>query len=58
MSDEVKIIYGDGTNEVAVGNGFVTLSRASDQSGIVLSEAAFREVVLGWERLMAERAEK
>ena len=48
-------IYGDGTNEVAVTDESVMLS---DEHGIVvLSRAAFREVVLGWERHLAQEAE-
>ena len=57
MSDEAKVIYGDGTNTVGVGKGLVTFSNAREQSVVVLSEAAFREVVLGWERFKSEEAQ-
>lgn len=50
-----KVIYGDGTNEVAATEQSVLLS---DAHGIVaLSRGAFREVVLGWQRLLAQEEE-
>jgi hypothetical protein len=58
MSEEEvvpHILYGDGTNEVAVTSESIMLS---DAHGIVLlSRAAFREVVLAWERHLAQEAE-
>ena len=51
-----QIIYGDGTNEVAVTAESIMIS---DAHGIVLlSRAAFREVVLGWERHLAQEQEQ
>jgi hypothetical protein len=47
-----KVIYGDGTNEVAVAAESVIIT--GEDSMVVLSRASFREVVIGWERLREE----
>ena len=52
----VKILYGDGTNEVAASAETVIISNGKG-AVIILSHAAFREVVLGWERMLEEEAE-
>jgi hypothetical protein len=50
-----SILYGDGSTEVAVTDESVMLS---DAHGIVvMSRAAFREVVLGWTRHLAQEEE-
>jgi hypothetical protein len=50
MSTLVKILYGDGTTEVAAGPDAVVFSEEGNV--ITLSRAAFREVMLGWTRLL------
>jgi len=51
-----KTIYGDGQNTVAVDAVSVVLTNREGEV-IVLSHAAFREVVLGWERHKAQEEE-
>jgi hypothetical protein len=51
---EEKTIYGDGTHTVTVAD-FVTFS--DGVSAVSLSRAAFREVALAWERLLAMEEE-
>lgn len=53
---EDRCIYGDGSHEVTVSKTEVMLS---DHTGavVVYSRAAFREVMLGWERLMQQEDE-
>ena len=52
---EVQCIYGDGTHEVSVTEAEVMLSDGTG-SIVILSRAAFREAVIGWERLLQEEA--
>jgi hypothetical protein len=54
MSTLVKILYGDGTTEVAAGPDAVVFSEEGNV--IAISRAAFREVVIGWERLLDQEA--
>jgi len=50
-------IYGDGTNEVSVTADEVMLS--DGEGGIVvLSRDAFREVVIGWTRHLAQEQQE
>ena len=46
-----RTIYGDGSNEVTVTEAEVMLSDGTG-SVVVLSRAAFREVCIGWHRLL------
>ncbi len=50
MSDE-QTIYGDGHHEVVVGAERVCIWDRDKQSLVDMSRAAFREVVIGWDRL-------
>jgi hypothetical protein len=54
---EDRCVYGDGSHEVTVSATEVWLS---DHTGsiVVYSRAAFREVILGWERLMQQEDEE
>jgi hypothetical protein len=56
MDSVPKVIYGDGTSEVAVSEQSVMISN-EDGAMVVLSRSAFREIVLGWERLLDQEAE-
>ena len=52
-----KTIYGDGQHEVAVDVDGVTISEHGGQV-LILSHAAFREIVLGFERWHEMREEE
>jgi hypothetical protein len=52
---EDRTIYGDGKNEVTVSPTEVVLSDGTDL--VIFSRAAFREIVLGWERLQQQEDE-
>lgn len=52
---EERTIYGDGTTAVTVGDK-VTIWR-DDVLVLRLSRPAFREIVLGWERLQEQEDE-
>ena len=54
---EDRTIYGDGVHEVNVSATEVMLSDG-DGAIVVFSRAAFREVCLGWERLMQQEDEQ
>lgn len=54
---EPKTIYGDGETFVRVDDESVTLTDDDGAVTIVLSRAAFREVVIGWERLLDREGE-
>jgi len=56
MSNVPKVLYADGVAEVAAGPDEVVISRGG--AVITLSRAAFREVVLGWERLLEREEEE
>ena len=57
MPDEVvKTIYGDGTNTVRVTKDQVHIHQGVNVV-VALSRAAFREIVIGWERLLEEEEE-
>jgi len=57
MGTETHCLYGDGTHEVNVTGDEVMLS--DGEGGIVvLSRDAFREVVIGWTRLLEQEQEK
>jgi hypothetical protein len=53
---EDRCVYGDGTNEVTVSATEVMLSDGTG-SLVVLSRAAFREIMLGYERLLQQEDE-
>jgi hypothetical protein len=57
----MKVIYGDGTHEAAVGDGLVVISETAEGGAtqtVAMSEAAFREVVIGWQRHLDVKTEK
>ena len=49
-----RVIYGDGKNEATVTEDEILITDGAES--VVLSRAAFREVVIGWERLLDEEA--
>jgi hypothetical protein len=49
---EIHVLYGDGTNTVSADADNVIICR--EDTCIILSRAAFREVVLGWHRLVSQ----
>lgn len=53
---EDRCVYGDGTNEVTVSKSEVMLSDGTG-SLVILSRAAFREIMLGYERLLQQEDE-
>ena len=53
---EDRTIYGDGVHEVTVSDTEVLIADG-DGGLVVLSRAAFREIVLGWERLQQQEDE-
>jgi len=57
MPDEViKIIYGDGTNTVRVTKDQVLIQH--NDFVLPLSRAAFREIVIGWVRLLDQEEDQ
>ena len=56
------VIYGDGYNKVAVTENQVIITRhdahSEEESVIVFGRKAFREVVLGWDRLRDQEEEQ
>lgn len=52
----MHIVYGDGTQEVSVDEENVTIR--DGESVIVVSRAAFREIVLGWHRRLDQEREE
>ena len=50
-----QTIYGDGTHLVTVDEAEVMLSDGS--AFVVMSRAAFREAVIGWQRLLDQESE-
>lgn len=64
MDDELQCVYGDGTRSVVVTDKEVIARELyTDVDGnesfrlIAFSHAAFREILLGWQRLQAQEAE-
>ena len=51
---EARTIYGDGVHEVVVDDENVTVLGADGNPLFKISRAAFREIVLGWERVLEE----
>lgn len=65
MPDDMHTIYGDGTRSVEVfANEVVIRELYTDVDGtqstrlIGFSHAAFREIVIGWQRLQDQEAEQ
>jgi len=57
MPDEViKIIYGDGTNTVRVTKDQVRIQH--NDFVVPLSREAFREIVIGWVRLLDQEEDQ
>jgi len=56
MSNVPKVLYADGVAEVAAGPDEVVISRGG--AVITLSRAAFREVMLGYQRLLEREDEE
>lgn len=57
MPEDVKTVYGDGTNEVRVSQESVYFLRDGEVVE-VLSRAAFRSVVIGWQEMLLMEAEE
>jgi hypothetical protein len=58
--EKPKVIYGDGKWEVSVQAGAVVFTRQQMGEGISymkLSRAAFREIVIGWDRFLEQEDE-
>jgi hypothetical protein len=53
---ETKTIYGDGTNLVHVTQDQVHIHQGVNVV-VTLSRATFREIVIGWKRLLEEEEE-